>query len=157
MDWTALKERIQELGKKNRFLLLVLLLGILLMTFPQKKQQTENVPSVQVVEISLEDQLSAALSLMDGAGKVKVLLTEAKGKQILYQSNISGERSETVILNDGSRVQSGLVSRIDPPQYLGAVVLCQGAGKASVRLSIAEAVANATGLSYDRISVLKLK
>lgn len=157
MDWTALKERIQELGKKNRFLLLVLLLGILLMTFPQKKQQTENVPSVQVVEISLEDQLSAALSMMDGAGKVKVLLTEAKGKQILYQSNISGERSETVILNDGSRVQSGLVSRIDPPQYLGAVVLCQGAGKASVRLSIAEAVANATGLSYDRISVLKLK
>lgn len=157
MDWTALKERIQELGKKNRLLLLVLLLGILLMTFPQKKQQTENVPSVQVDEISLEDQLSATLSLMDGAGKVKVLLTEAKGKQILYQSNISGERSETVILNDGSRVQSGLVSRIDPPQYLGAVVLCQGAGKASVRLSIAEAVANATGLSYDRISVLKLK
>lgn len=157
MDWMILKNRILDFGKKNCVLFFILLLGVLLMTFPQKQEKTESIPLESIKEISLEDRLSAALSLLDGAGQVKVLLTEAKGKQTLYQSNISGERSETVILNDGSRVQSGLVARIDPPEYMGAIVLCQGAGKASVRLSIVEAVANATGLSYDRISVLKLK
>lgn len=157
MDWTALKNRILELGKKNRLLLLMLLLGVLLMTFPQKLEKAESIPLESIEESSLEDRLSEALSLLEGAGKVKVLLTESKGKQTIYQSNLSGERSETVILSDGSRVQSGLIARVDPPEYMGAVVLCQGAGKASVHLSIVEAVANATGLSYDRISVLKLK
>lgn len=157
MDWMILKNRILDFGKKNCVLFFILLLGVLLMTFPQKQEKNKSIPLESIKEISLEDRLSAALSLLDGAGQVKVLLTEAKGKQTLYQSNLSGERSETVILNDGSRVQSGLVARIDPPEYMGAIVLCQGAGKASVRLSIVEAVANATGLSYDRISVLKLK
>lgn len=157
MDWSAVKEKVLEYSKQNRILFLVLLIGILLMTFPQKQTKAATSIPASTVEEGLEERLSACLSLLEGAGKVKVLLTEAEGQKTLYQSNTSRERSETVILNDGSRVQSGLVSRIDPPRYLGAVVLCQGAGKASVRLSIAEAVANATGLSYDRISILKLK
>lgn len=158
MDWTQLSTVPLEWVKKYRLLLLVLLLGILLMLLPSKnKPIPEEVLPAEPAAESLEERLSICLSQLEGAGKVKVLLTEAKGAQTLYQSDVSGDRSETVILNDGSRIQNGLIQRIDPPEYLGAIILCQGAGKPAVRLAVAEAVANATGLSYDRISVLKFK
>jgi stage III sporulation protein AG len=36
-------------------------------------------------------------------------------------------------------------------------VICQGAADPAVRLAVVEAVADATGLGADRISVLKMK
>ncbi len=114
---------------------------------------------------ALQDRLSDLLSQMAGAGKVKILLTEATGEQILYQEDkdtsssdqSQGTRTDTVILTDGTRGQDGLISQVNPPTYLGAVVLCQGADQSSVRLAITEAVANATGLGYHKITVLKMK
>jgi hypothetical protein len=41
--------------------------------------------------------------------------------------------------------------------YQGAVVLCQGAADAAVRLAVVEAVSKATGLGADKICVLKMK
>ena len=41
------------------------------------------------------------------------------------------------------------------PQYLGAVVVCDGADSPQVQLAVTQAVAQFTGLSTDRISVLK--
>ena len=55
------------------------------------------------------------------------------------------------------RADPGLVRQVNPPEYLGAVVLCQGADNPSVKLSIVEAVSKATGLTTDRITVLKMK
>ena len=43
------------------------------------------------------------------------------------------------------------------PQYLGAVVVCEGAASPQVRLDVLQAVAQFTGLSTDKISVLKLR
>ena len=42
-------------------------------------------------------------------------------------------------------------------KYLGAIILCQGADHADVKLQITQAVSRATGLGTDRISVLKMK
>ena len=64
---------------------------------------------------------------------------------------------DTVILSDSGRNQSGLIKQINPPKYLGAIILCQGADSASVKLALMEAVSNATGLTTDRISVMKMK
>ena len=41
------------------------------------------------------------------------------------------------------------------PQYLGAVVVCDRADAPQVQLAVTQAVAQFTGLSTDRISVLK--
>lgn len=114
---------------------------------------------------SMEERLAEILSQVAGAGKVQVLLTEATGAQTFYQENRDNTegnqnkstRTDTVILSDSSRGQTGLVSQINPPTYLGAIVLCQGADQSAVRLAITEAVANATGLGYHKISVLKMK
>lgn len=113
----------------------------------------------------LQQKLSNLLSQMAGAGRVKVLLTEATGEQIFYQedrdTSAGGQsqttRTDTVIVTDGTHTQEGLIRQVNPPTYLGAVVLCQGADQPSVRLAITEAVANATGLGYHKITVLKMK
>lgn len=132
----------------------------------EKAQDTAAQPSKKAEEtVSLQDQLSELLSQMAGAGKVKVLLTEAAGEETVYQSdrdsttdeNHQTDRSDTVILTDSARSQEGLICQINPPTYLGAVVLCQGADQPSVRLAITEAVANATGLRYHKITILKMK
>ena len=146
---------------------MIFLVGIVLMLFPTDSKKTEQ-QSVPVQEqpksetLLLEEQLSALLSQLAGAGKVQVLLTEATGQQTDYQENRDTSQSETtktstVIVSGSTRGQEGLICQVNPPTYLGAVVLCQGADLPSVRLSITEAVANATGLGYHKISVLKMK
>ena len=57
----------------------------------------------------------------------------------------------------GSGQQDVVITQQRYPLYQGAVVVCQGAGKASVRLAVTEAIAALTGLTSDKISVVKWK
>ena len=161
MDFLAFREKAGPFLKQYRYVVLLLMLGVLLMLLP-KKQETEPEAPVSVPESvdSLEEDLARILTRIRGAGRVEVLLTQAAGPETVYQSDREGAgdlRQETVILSGADKGQYGLIQRIDPPVYLGAVVVCQGADRAAVRLAIVEAVANATGLSADKISVLKMK
>ena len=170
MDWIEVRQKGREFWKKYRYVLIVFLAGMFLMLLPEKNTSVQAAPiavSDSKIETKpdLQDSLGDLLSKIEGAGKVQVLLTEAAGQRTHYQTdeNVStGEsssdvRRDTVVVSDGSRTETGLVRQIDPPVYMGAVVLCQGADSAAVRLAIVEAVANATGLSSDKISVLKMK
>lgn len=169
MDWQELKYRAEEFLKKYRYVMLVLLAGLVLMLLPSGEQKQEAaVPfseSTPEQERDLQASLGQILSMIEGAGKVQVLLTEATGQRTHYQTDedistgesSSDTRKETVLITNGSRAESGLVRQVDPPVYQGAIVICQGADSAAVRLAIVEAVANATGLSSNRISVLKMK
>ena len=166
MDWLTRSEKVRLWIKEYRYVILVLVLGILLMMLPQgkteeKKDDNVLIPETEAVE-TLQEQLEQLLSLVQGAGKVRVLLTEAEGERVIYQtdgeqSSPNSTRADTVIVSDSARAESGLVQQILPPSYMGAIILSQGADSASVRLSLIEAVSNATGLSSDRISVLKMK
>lgn len=170
MDWVAVREKAGGLIKKYRYVLMVLLAGIVLMCLPggndPKPEQESAEQAVQeTTVVSPEERLRQILSHIEGAGRVEVLLTPLYGEETIYQSDedtTSGTdsstlRLETVIVTDNQRSQQGLVKQVNPPVYLGAVVVCQGADRASVRLAIVEAVANATGLSADKITVLKMK
>lgn len=160
MDQTG-ASRIRAFITKYIYVFLILIAGIVLMALPasEKKEvsDSETVPTLPSELESLQDQLADILSQVEGAGRVKVLLTEASGKETIYQTDTTSSGEDTVILTDSSRNQLGMVSRIDSPVYLGAVIVCQGADRPAVKLAITQAVANATGLSYDRISILKMK
>ena len=43
------------------------------------------------------------------------------------------------------------------PVFRGAVVLCDGADDASVRLSVTQAVSTVCGIGADKVTVLKMK
>ena len=109
--------------------------------------------------------LEQILAQIDGAGKVAVLLSEQEGSETFYQTDIESQtgetdtsnQSQTVIVTDSDRNESGLIRRTDPPKYQGAIVVWQGADRAEVRLAIVEAVRCATGLGANQISVIKMK
>ena len=167
MDIKAVGEKIGKLIKKYRVAILILVLGIVLMILPTNKtvKSQEQSSAQPVLFQDPAQELSLILSQIQGAGKVQILLTKGAGERTVYQTdqerdNGDGSQSiriETVIVNDKDRNQKGLIQQILAPEYRGAIVVCQGADDATVRLAIIEAVADATGLGTDRISVLKMK
>jgi len=167
MDWVKTSRGIMEIIKKYRYLVLALLIGLFLMLLPEDAQfeKEETNPSSYQVQEDLQSELETVLSQMAGAGKVKVLLTQSAGERRVFQTNDNTDRSdtsgsvrkETVIISNSGRGEDGLVQQIISPVYLGAVILCQGADSAAVRLAIIEAVSRATGLASHNISVLKMK
>lgn len=162
MDWLEQKNRVLGVFRKYRSVMLAALAGILLMTFPDSKQDIPpQKPSEVVVEQDLESELAVILSSISGAGKVDVLLTQQEGERTVYQCDEirnEGElRLDTVLITGSTRDESGLILQILPPVYRGAIIVCEGADNARVQLDIVEAVKNVTGLSSDRIAVLKMK
>ena len=130
------------------------------------REKTEDAPTQSTItaensENSLQSMLSSILSQIKGAGKVEVLLTEARGPETMYQTDTNSgtetDRLDTVIISGSDRSQTGLVRQVNPPSYMGAIVVCQGADNAQVRLAIVQAVSSVTGLGADHITVLKMK
>ena len=141
-------------AKKYRYVLLVLLAGLFFMMLPETAPETTEAPPVSIPETEdTQTRLEEILSKIQGAGEVAVMLTEASGEEVVYQSD--GE--DTVLVTDGQRNEQGLIRTRQPPVYRGAVVVCTGADSAPVRLAVVEAVANVTGLGTDKITVLKMK
>lgn len=160
MDLESGKRTLVNYIKKSQYFLIILVAGVLLMIFPDTgRQQPEPVLAEAAVPKDLEMRLSEILSQISGVGRAEVLLTEEYGLETIYQTDTGQNSSDkdTVILTDSSRAQYGLVKQIRPPGYRGAVVVCKGADRASVRLAVVEAVMRATGLSSDCITVLKMK
>lgn len=158
MEMGTLKESL----KKYRYGAAVLVLGLMIMAIPHQEEAETTLPAKTAVsEESLEESLSRLLSHLEGAGKVQVLLTERQGAETVYQTDddlsADSSRYDTVVITGSDRSESGLVRQVNPPQYLGAIVLSQGADSANVRLALVQAVKSATGLSTDRITVLKMK
>ena len=167
MDWLTQVKTLAEKITRYKYALLILGLGLVLMWFPwnQEAQSETQEPVLAQEQTDPEARLEEILSQVQGAGKVRVMLTESAGEQTLYQTDgdesqsedTHSHRSDTVVVTGSDRAQTGLVRQVNPPEYLGAIIVCQGADRPAVCLAIVEAVAAVTGISFDRISVLKMK
>jgi stage III sporulation protein AG len=152
------KHKLISLVSKYRYVLIVVAVGLVLMLLPGSGgKEPEPTQQVQETVPDLEAELAGILSKIKGAGKVEVMLTTAQGQETCYQTDRRGEDHSTVTVTDGSRIETGLIRQVNPPVYLGAIIVCQGGDDPSVRLAIVESVAKATGLGADRISVMKMK
>lgn len=164
MDRSVPKQRINALLGKYKYPIAVVLVGLGLMLLPSRSEPVPETVPVQT-EPDLEQRLEELLSKIDGAGQVRVLLTEESGRETLYQtdsqsdSDGSGTRrtDDTVLIEDSTRTETGLVRQTLEPTYRGAVILCQGADRPGVKLAIVEAVRCVTGLGADQISVQTMK
>ena len=150
------------LAGKYRYVLMVIAAGLALMLLPQREVTADPTPqTIAQRENTLQEDLEDILSGIRGVGMVSVLLTEAQGSRTVYVQDESTSqdslKTDAVIITDSTRTQTGLVSQVLPPVYLGAVVVCEGGDDPVVKLSVVEAVCDATGLSADKITVLKMK
>ena len=164
MDWKLMKKQLAGWGGRYKYVAAVLLLGILLMNLPERKAQPAEPVQVASEKVTLAQQLERILGAMEGVGRVKVLITEELGAETVYQTDLDEtdgadagtRRVKTVILSAGSS-EDGLVRRIIPASYRGAIVVCDGGGNPTVSLAVIQAVSKVTGIGTDRIAVLKMK
>ena len=167
MDIKRLSNNVKNTISKYKYATIILLIGICLLLVPAKTKKsvvTDKLPQSKLQAIESE-QLAQILQSVKGAGKVKVLLSVATGEKTLYQtdSDVTGggdnnsSRLETVIVMDAQRAETGLINQINPPTYLGAIVVCEGADSATVKFAVTQAVAKITGLGTDSICVLKME
>lgn len=155
--------------KKYRYAALVLLLGLALLLLPGgKKAQKSAAPSAAVqtdYAAETEQRLTQMLQQIAGAGQVSVMLTLETGERVEYQTDVqtssdeaqSSESRKTVILSEGSSYDKAAVAATTYPRFQGALIVCEGADSAAVRLRLLEAVSAVTGLSTDRITVVKMR
>lgn len=151
------------LWKKYRPVLLIVLAGVALMLLPAKE---EAVQEPQESLFSLEEtqrEMESILSCIEGTGRLQLMLTLKSGSRLQLaedQDRTVGEgeesrRTETVTVSRGSGGEDVVITQQQYPVYQGALVVCQGGDQAAVRLAVTQAVAALTGLSSDRITVVK--
>lgn len=168
MDIASFGNKIKLWIVRYRYPILVIVIGLLLLSIPSKSkdstmQTVSHSPKQTVPDIA--EQLSEILQQIQGVGKVRVMLTVSKGEKTEYQQNEdmtnsesdTSIRKETVIIRDANDQEMALIIQVIPPEYLGAIVVCEGADNANVKLAVVEAVSKVTGLRSDHISVLKMK
>ena len=158
------KVRWSELWKKYKFVLLVVLVGVMLMLLPVSSGTEEPTAEARASEESFdleaeERRMEELLGRIDGVGKLRLMLTLQSGTRLTLaedtQSDSGRTTRETLTLNRGSGSQEVVVTNRYYPVYQGAVVVCQGADSSAVRLAITETVQALTGLPSDRIQVAK--
>lgn len=160
---------IGEIWKKageKKLIVAAAVFGIVLMLLPAssgagKKTETsqEAMPEFSVSE--QEEKLKAILENIDGAGKVKVMLTLKESTEQVFANDEDAKdgevKSETVIVSTGSGTEKAVTVKYIYPVYLGAAVVAEGADRASVKMAITEAVSAVTGLEPWQISVIKMR
>ena len=163
-----LAERIKGSWGKYWLVWLVILAGLVLLLLPtggKEGEEREEVPQEsQTFDLAqTETRLSDVLSKIDGAGEVTVMLTVENGPrrilaQDVEQEDTSGrEKTETVVLSQGSNRQETVIVQEVYPRYQGALLVCSGGDDPTVRLQLTQATAALTGLGADKISISKGK
>jgi len=159
-------DRIRKLAEKNKYILIVLLAGLLIILWPSGGRSSDDAQAApeqtkSPLSFSLsekEQRIAHALSQIEGAGDVIVVLSlRTSLEQEVAVDEDSAGRRETVTISTGSGTQSEVTLRYHYPEFRGALVVSQGADDATVRLQITQAVAALTGLGTDRITVTRMQ
>lgn len=139
----AWSKRLRGVFGRYKFVLLVILAGAALLLLPSvgeketaAEQTAEQTSLLQSVD-ALERRLEAALSRMDGAGEVTVVLTvKSSGRQILAQDGKTTGRGETtdtqlttVVVSRGSGSEEPVALQQLSPQYQGRPCGMLGRGR----------------------------
>ncbi|MBQ2925795.1 MAG: stage III sporulation protein AG [Ruminiclostridium sp.] len=159
---TRLAAPVRASLEKHRLVWLVILAGLILLLLPSGKEMPQ--PEPQTVQAgfdltAMEERLARALSRIDGAGEVTVVLTVRDGpRQVLAQDSREDQgETETVVISRGSSTQETVTVQELYPSYQGALLVCPGGDDPSVRLKLTEATSALTGLGADKISISKGK
>lgn len=159
-----LKPLINKIPENKRPMILVatglVLMILLLFSSFDTNVKSENTVSCENNTLSYteetEEKLENIISLIDGAGRCKVMLTLDTSEENIYASDINDEKSEYVVIKTSSD-EGGLLLKIIQPKIRGVAVVCDGGDSYITVNNITEAVCSALGISSTRVSVKKMK
>jgi stage III sporulation protein AG len=144
---------------KNKYALIALAVGIVILLWPTGTAEEPAEPALSPTDIEApvfslpdeEQRLERQLAQIKGAGRVSVLLSV----QGSVARELADNGEEALVLSDNGSQRVVELYYVNPA-YMGAVVVCQGADSAKVRLEITQAVIAFTGLSSDKIKVIEM-
>lgn len=199
-----MNKKVKELKKEN--FVVILLIGVLLLVIAwpvSEKEDTQmaesgisdtingtitDIGTVEERETNpagqdwvtyaefLEDTLEEVLSTMEGAGKVKVMITlESSGESIVEKDVTTGIDASTQVNADGGshntsgnektgetvyvqqdRVTYPYVKQIISPRVAGVVVSAQGGDNLTINKNITEAIQALFGIDAHKIKIIKM-
>ena len=119
----AAGEKLRAAAGKYKYAIAVLLLGALLMLLPTGSGREAESAGASAAETrtSVQAEMEAALAAIDGAGRLRLVLS------------------------------------MEAQRCTGALVVCEGGGSAAVRLELTRALSALTGLSSEKIAIVKGK
>ncbi|MCL2704554.1 MAG: hypothetical protein FWE91_13290 [Defluviitaleaceae bacterium] len=189
------KNPLQKLfaGEKKKVvanLFTVLVVGVLLLVLaqtmlrPEEAGKPRSLPQHQPTEteskqtgVSLEARLEEILSLVEGAGTVRVMIHEARGQETVFAREQTLDESKTKELDSsgGSREQSQvrtnnlmvtlnrreggdepLVLYENAPKIEGVIIVAEGGGDIIVRDALIRAASGLLGVAVHKVTVLQM-
>lgn len=195
-------EKLKQLVKNKNNLIVIVLIGILLLVIAiptetpksgfldndsdnmeaeskDRQRQTDNIEEYNAEEYGayMEQKLENALSRMEGAGQVEVVIAMKSSEEKVVEKDQPMNRSDTkeTDSNGGTREVSNLdsqestvygsngnasepyVVKVIRPEVEGVLVLAEGAGTGSVSKNISEAVQVLFGIEAHKIRVVKME
>jgi len=163
--------KILGLLTKYKYIIAVVVLGAILLSFPSgEKTSVSTEYEMKDFDVNeFEKRIEKSLALCEGVGRVDVILSLNSGTEFVYakesRQSVREERETTEsdsdvkpsIMSEGSGREAPLLIKEKYPEFRGAMIVCDGAESTSVQARVCEAVMSLTGLSSDRISVIKMK
>lgn len=166
-------EYLRRWFDKYKYPILICLAGLILLLWPGGSKDAAEDPESTTVQAEdqtkvLEAQMEELFSKISGVGKTKVLLTVKSSQENVYaydtDSKITqkedeltqSQKSQLILMGSGSS-EAPVVAKTQMPEFLGAVVVCEGADSAKVCLQLTEAVRSLTGITADNIVISKMQ
>ena len=140
--------------------------------------EIEKINSTEEYERYMENKLEQAISVMEGAGKVKVMITVSASKELVVEKDMPVTRSNTVEndseggsrnVNEYGSTEETVYSKESDgsacpyvvktlqPVVEGVVVVAQGGDRQEVRKNITEAIVALFDIEPHKIKIVKMK
>ena len=164
------------------FLVLLIIVIVVINSLGDKEETTEtNSITNQILvankEKTLEEKIEDTLSLIDGAGKVRVLITYANGiEQIpmyntkqntttIQESDTQGGTRKTeetsneqnIIFNENGNTKTPVIKQTINPKIVGVIVIAEGASNAGVKQNLINALEALLDVPAHRVQVFARK
>lgn len=158
--------------KQDKKLLMIIIagfIGIFLIflsgTGQDKKENTENTAEkIQTAEERMAKELEELIKTVEGAGKVKVMITVDSLEERIVAVNENNkaeddsyENMQEYVIIENSGKQDGLTLKIITPVIRGVGITCEGASSNVVKQEITMLVSATLGIPQNRIQVTKMQ
>ncbi|MCL2406938.1 MAG: hypothetical protein FWC95_03325 [Defluviitaleaceae bacterium] len=181
-------KKIPSKGTVIKFSLIMLVAGVLLMVLmrvgdderdPQHiTPAISNPPVLQTQADTLCVRLAEMLSLVEGAGKVRVLIHESRSYETVFARNTTSDRSvlteedaaggvrdnfqerttETIVtINRREGGETPLVLYENAPRIEGVLIVAEGGGNIVVRDALVRAASGLLGIPIHNVIVLPME
>ena len=143
---------------KIEYLLILVFAVVLLIIFTggSSNDDVKQVSTIDSYVEALEKKLSLALSKIDGAGKVSVVISVESGMQTVLateKTTENGVTREEPFTVGGKTV----VIKETYPEITGVLIVAKGANNLSTKVAIINATAALLDIASDKIQVLPMK